>query len=60
MSILINKLKHYGPTNPKKVKSREEVLDNVQKLYNIRNDIVNAFEGGILLRNQILLNKCLN
>ena len=43
--ILINELKKYGPSNPKKIKSAQEVLDNAQKLYNIRNDIVNAFES---------------
>ena len=47
MAILINKLKNYGPTNPKKVKSRQEVLDNVNRLYTIRNEIVKVFENKI-------------
>ena len=47
IKILINKLKNYGPSNPKKIKSRQEVLDNAQKLYNIRNDIVHASESKI-------------
>ena len=47
---MLNKLKNYGPSNPKKIKSRQEVLDNVQKLYTIRNNIVNASENKILFR----------
>ena len=50
MKILINKLKNYGPSNPKKVKSKQEVLDNVQKLYNIRNDIVDVFESNTFFK----------
>ena len=50
MSILINKLKSYNARNPKKKKSRQEVLDNEQKLYNIGNDIINAFENKIFFR----------
>ena len=50
MLILINKLKGYGPSNPKKIKSRQEVLDNAEKLYNIRNGIINAFESKIFFR----------
>ena len=34
----------------KKKKSREEVLNNAQKLYNVRNDIINAFENKIFFR----------
>ena len=46
MEILINKVKGYGATNPKKyIKSTQEVLDNVEKLWKIRNEIVNAFEN---------------
>ena len=50
MSILINKLKNYVPTNPKKKRSRQEVLDNAKKLCNIRNNIINAFENKIFFR----------
>ena len=50
MKILINKLKNCGPSNSKKIKSRQEVLDNAQKLYNIRNDIINAFENKIFFK----------
>ena len=45
MSILINKLKVYDPTNTEKIKSRQKVLDNANKFYNIRNDIINVFEN---------------
>ena len=53
MAILINKLKKYGPTNPRKVKSRQEVLDNANRLYAIRNEIINAFENKIFITKQI-------
>ena len=52
IAVLINKLKNYIPTNPKKVKSTQEVLDNAQKLYNIRNDIINVFESNIFTTKQ--------
>ena len=47
MQILTNKLKEYGTTNPKKVQSRQEVLDNAKNLYATRNDIINALDQGI-------------
>ena len=47
MTILINKLKAYGPTNTEKIKARQKVLDNANKLYNIRNDIINVFGNKI-------------
>ena len=50
MSVLINKLKDYDARNPKKKKSKQKVLDNVQKLYNVRNDIINVFENKMLFR----------
>ena len=48
MLILIDKLRKYGATNPPKIKSRQEVLDNAKRIYAIRDDIINAFESGIL------------
>ena len=45
MLALINKLKGYNPNNPKKVKSKQEVLHNAEKLYQTRNDVIDAFEG---------------
>ena len=53
MSVLINKLKDYDARNPKKKKSKQKVLDNAQKLYNVRNDIINVFENKCFLDNQI-------
>ena len=50
MLVLINKLKGYDARNPKKKKSKKEVLDNAKKLYNIRSDIINAFENKIFFR----------
>ena len=50
MSVLINKLKDYDARNPKKKKSKQKVLDNAQKLYNVRNDIINVFENKLLFR----------
>ena len=64
MQILISKLREYGATNTKKVKSRQDVLDDAKSLCAIRNDIINinAFDQGIfLLKNQILqMNKKVN
>ena len=53
MSILTDQLRSYGPTNPKKKKSRQEVLDNAKRLYNARNGIIKAFESKIFLESQI-------
>ena len=50
MLVLIKKLKGYDATNPKKKKSKKEVLDNTKKLYNIRSDIINEFENKICFR----------
>ena len=41
MQILISKLREYGATNTKKVKSRQDVLDDAKSLCAIRNDIIN-------------------
>ena len=52
VAILINELKNYGPTNPKKVKSRQEVLGNANRPYAIRNDIINGFKNKIFTTKQ--------
>ena len=50
MPILTNKLKGYDTRNPKKKKFKQEVLGNAQKIYNIRNDIIKAFESKIFFK----------
>ena len=47
---MISKLNNCGPNNPKKIKSRQEALDNAQKLYTIRNDVIYAFENKIFFK----------
>ena len=44
MKTLMNKLKGYRPANKKIKKSSEEVLKNAERLYTIRNEIIEAFK----------------
>ena len=43
----ITKLKNYNPTNEQKIKSKERVFNNANKLFDIRSRIIKAFEDGI-------------
>ena len=43
----ITKLEDYNPTSEKKIKSKEEVLHNVKKLFDIRSRVIKAFKDGI-------------
>ena len=47
IKILLNKLRKYNPTKPKKIKAREETLSAAEKLLNNRQDVIEAFETGI-------------
>ena len=41
------KLENYNPINKKKVDTRNEVLNNAKKLFDIKSRIIKAFEDGI-------------
>ena len=47
MLKLLNDLKDYNPTNPDKIKSREETLHDAEKLYKNRSGVIKAFENGV-------------
>ena len=48
LKILINKLnKNYNPRNKTKIKEKDDTLESANKLYSIREDIVDAFSKGI-------------
>ena len=46
MFKLLNDLKDYNPTNPDKIKSREETLHDAEKPYKNRSGVIKAFENG--------------
>ena len=41
-------MENYNPTNEQRVNSKDKVLNNPKKLFDIRSSIINAFEDGIL------------
>ena len=47
IKILLNKLRNYNPTKPKKIKAKEETLSAAEKLLNNRQDVIDAFKTGI-------------
>ena len=47
IKILLNKLRNYNPTKPKKIKSKEETLIAAEKLLNNRQEVIDAFKTGI-------------
>ena len=49
MLKLLNGLKDYNPTNPDKIKYKEETLINAKKLYKSKNNVIRAFEVGVFL-----------
>ena len=49
IKILLNKLRNYNPTKPKKIKSKEETLIAAEKLLNNRQEVIDAFKTGIFL-----------
>ena len=51
IKILLNKLRKYNPTKPKKIKAKEETLSAAEKLLNNRQEVIDAFKGGIFLYN---------
>ena len=50
MSILLNILKWYNPTNVEKIKEKKETLINAERLYNNRNNVIKVFKKGIFLQ----------
>ena len=48
LKILINKLNNdYNPRNKIKIKEKDDTLESANKLYSIREDIIDAFSKGI-------------
>ena len=46
MFELLNNLKKYNPTKLGKIKSREEISNDEEKLYNNRDKVIKKFENG--------------
>ena len=47
IKILLNKLRNYYPTKPKKIKAKEKTLSAAEKLLNNRQEVINAFKTGV-------------
>ena len=44
IKVLLNKLRSYNPTKPKKIKAKEETLSAAEKLLNNRQEVIVAFK----------------
>ena len=44
---LPNGLKEYNPTKPDKIKSRKETLNDAEKVYKNKGNVIKAFENGL-------------
>ena len=47
IKILLNKLRNYNPTKPKKIEAKKETLIAAEKLLNNRQEVIDAFKTGI-------------
>ena len=47
IKIILNNLRNYNPTKPKKIKAKEETLSAAEKLLNNRQEVSDAFKTGI-------------
>ena len=47
IKILLNKLRNYNPTKPKKIEAKKETLIAAEKLLNDRQEVIHAFKTGI-------------
>ena len=47
MCELLDDLKKYNPTKLDNIKSREETLNDAEKLYKNKSNVINAFENGV-------------
>ena len=47
IKILLNTLRNYNPTKPKKIKAKEETLSSAEKLLNNRQENIDTFKTGI-------------
>ena len=47
IKILLNKLRNYNPTKPKKIKAKKETLIAAKKLLNNRQEVTDALKTGI-------------
>ena len=43
----LNNLKEYNPTKLDKIKSKEQTLNDAEKLYNNKDNVIKAFKNGI-------------
>ena len=46
IKILLNKLRNYNPTKPKKIKAKEGTLSAAEKLLHNRQEVIDAFKTG--------------
>ena len=58
---LINKLNNYNPRNLEKIEEKSRVLESAKNLFDVRDDIADLFEKGIILRmnQKVLTMSCL-
>ena len=47
IKILLNKLRNYNPTKPKKIEAKKETLRAAEKLLNNREEVIDPFKTGI-------------
>ena len=47
IKILLNKLRNYNPTKPKKIEAKKETLIAAEKLLNNRQKVIDTFKTGI-------------
>ena len=47
VKTLLNKLRNYNPTKPKKIKAKEEILIAAENLINNREEVIDTFKTDI-------------
>ena len=47
IKVLLNKLRNYNPTKPKKIKVKQETLSAAENFLNNRQEVIDAFKRGI-------------
>ena len=46
IKVLLNKLRNYNPTKPKKIKVKQETLSAAEKFLNNKQEVIDAFKRG--------------
>ena len=46
IKVLLNKLRNYNPTKPKKIKVKQETLSAAEKILNNKQEVIDAFKRG--------------